>query len=128
MTGREGFEQAVEENPLVLGLPSCERRVRGWLGVAEGSRSVPGCRAPRLVKTLSDPQLFLVFYQEGFLMEAFRFEHFQRLLCLAEGVLGCLGLACAMIDSAESRLEPLRRGFALLVLALRELEALPGGW
>ena len=31
-------------------------------------------------------------------------------------------------STAESRLEPFRWGFALLVLALRELEALPGGW
>ena len=62
-------------------------------------------------------------------MEAFRFQHLQRLLRLAEGVPpGCLGLARAVVDSAESRLEPFRRGFALLVLALRELEALPGGW
>jgi len=60
-------------------------------------------------------------------MEALRFEYFQGLLRLAEGVLGCLGLACAVVDSAESRLEPFRWGFALLVLALRELEALPGG-
>ena len=60
-------------------------------------------------------------------MEAFRFQQLQRLLRLAEGVPGCLGLARAVVDSAESRLEPLRRRFALLVLALRELEALPGG-
>ena len=56
----EGLVQAIEENPLVLGLPSCDRRVRGWLGVAEGSRSVPGCRAPRLVKALNYLQLPLV--------------------------------------------------------------------
>ena len=80
MTKWEGLEQAIEENPLALGLPNCERRVRGWLGVAEGSRSLPGCRAPRLVKALSDLQLFLVFHQEGILVEAFRFEHLQCLL------------------------------------------------
>ena len=33
-----------------------------------------------------------------------------------------------MVDPAERRLEPLCRGFAFLVLALCELEALPGSW
>ena len=61
-------------------------------------------------------------------MEALRFQYFQGLLRLAEGVPGCLGLARAVVDSAESRLEPFRQGLALLVLALRELEALPGCW
>ena len=103
MTRREGLEQAIEENPLVLGLPSCHRRVRGWLGVAWGSRSLPGCRAPRMVEALSDLQLFVALtHQEGILVEAFRFEHLQCLLRLAKGIPGCLGLACAVVDPAEN--------------------------
>ena len=45
-----------------------------------------------------------------------------------EGILGCLGLSLAMVAPAERRLEPLRRGLALLVLALRLLETLLGCW
>ena len=61
MARRDGFEQAVEEIPLVLGLPSRQRRVRGWMASAGGPRSLLGCRAPRLAKALSDLQLLLAF-------------------------------------------------------------------
>ena len=62
LTGRECLEQAVEEVLLVLGLPRCRCRVLGWLGVARGSCSVPGCWPPRLVEALSYLQLLLVLH------------------------------------------------------------------
>ena len=64
----------------------------------------------------------------SFLVEALCFERLHCLLGFLAAILGCLGLSLAMVDPAESRLEPFRRGFALLVLALRLLETLSGCW
>ena len=59
-------------------------------------------------------------------MDALCSERFDCPLGFVEGILCCLGLTLAVVDSAECRLEPFRRGLALLVLALCQLEALPG--